>query len=174
MWSAMNNGFRDTIVQNSNLQVVMGSGPFAFQAWQTNSVTSAILLATDLDTLEINKINAQMFYDSLMRVRDIPTIVQNENQMPLNFSLGDAYPNPFNPSTTIEFQIPKESWVTLKIYDILGKEVTTLINEITSPGKHTVKFDIRAATNRDASSGVYFYRLQAGTYSTTKKLVLLK
>ena len=174
MWNAMNNGFRDTVVQNSNISVVMGSGPIPFQKWRTNSVTSAIVFASDLDTLMINKLNAQILYDSLMREIDNPTIVQRENPLPSNFYLEDAYPNPFNPSTTIIFQIPRESWVTLKIYDILGKEVTTLIDGITTSGIHKVVFDSRNNTNGHISSGVYFYRLQVGEYSATKKLALLK
>jgi serine/threonine protein kinase len=86
-----------------------------------------------------------------------------------NFLLYQNYPNPFNPSTTIKYSIPTTSYVTLKVYDILGREVTTLINEAKPTGTYEVKWN---AVN--LPSGVYFYQLTAGNYTATKKLLLLK
>jgi Arylsulfotransferase (ASST)/Secretion system C-terminal sorting domain/Cep192 domain 8 len=91
------------------------------------------------------------------------------NQFPNDYSLEQNYPNPFNPSTTIEFHIPTRSYVKLIVYDILGNEVNTLINEELSSGKHSVKFN---AVN--LSSGVYFYRLNAGEFNQVKKLIIIK
>jgi hypothetical protein len=85
------------------------------------------------------------------------------------FDLCQNYPNPFNPSTIISFNLPLKSFVTLKIFDIVGREVATLINEELSAGNHSHQWN---ATN--ASSGIYFYRLQAGSFTLTKKLVLLR
>ena len=85
------------------------------------------------------------------------------------FSLSQNYPNPFNPTTTIQYSIPRQSFVTIKIYDILGKEITTLVNERKSAGNHSVNFNAS-----DLPSGVYFYRMQAGSFVSTKKFVLLK
>lgn len=85
------------------------------------------------------------------------------------YNLEQNYPNPFNPSTTIKYQIPQAGKVTLKIYDILGKEVTTLVNETKDTGRYEVKFD---ASN--LSSGVYIYRLQAGEYTATHKMLMIK
>lgn len=85
------------------------------------------------------------------------------------YRLQQNYPNPFNPSTVISYQLPANSMVTLKVYDVLGREVETLVNERQNAGTHSITFD--AST---LPSGVYFYRLQAGTYSNTKKLLLLK
>lgn len=79
------------------------------------------------------------------------------------------YPNPFNPTTTIRFSIPKLSFVILKIFDLLGREVTTLFNEEKKVGTYEIKFD-----GSLLSSGIYFYRLQAGNYSQTKKLMIIK
>ncbi|MFZ1289659.1 MAG: two-component regulator propeller domain-containing protein [Melioribacteraceae bacterium] len=90
-------------------------------------------------------------------------------KMPTNFILKQNYPNPFNPSTTIEYSIPQKSQVTIKIYDLLGREITTLINEEKPVGNYFVKFDGGSLT-----SGVYFYRLQSNTFSQTRKLILLK
>ncbi len=92
--------------------------------------------------------------------------------MPEDFKLGQNYPNPFNPSTQISFQVPQYDHVTLKIYDVLGSEVRTLVNEMKSPGYYTVTLD--ANKNGVLSSGVYFYRLKSGSFNQTKKLMLIK
>jgi len=86
-----------------------------------------------------------------------------------DFSLSQNYPNPFNPSTKINFSVPKLSFVTLKVYDVLGKEVTTLVQEEKSPGSYSVEFN---ASN--LPSGTYFYRLQIDNIAETKKMMFLK
>ena len=86
-----------------------------------------------------------------------------------DFSLSQNYPNPFNPSTVINFEIPKQSNVLLKVYDLLGNEVVTIVNEEKIAGSYQAVFDATALSN-----GVYFYRLQAGTFVETKKMILLK
>jgi hypothetical protein len=88
---------------------------------------------------------------------------------PNSLTLLQNYPNPFNPSTTISFQIPNSSFVNLKVYDILGNEVATLINEVKPAGTYEVKFDAA-----DLSSGIYFYTINAGTFVETKKMILMK
>jgi len=89
--------------------------------------------------------------------------------LPLEFSLEQNYPNPFNPSTTIEYSIPESGNVTLKVFDVLGNEVATLVNGQNEAGKHKVEFDATGF-----NSGVYFYRIENGSSVETKKLVLLK
>ncbi len=89
--------------------------------------------------------------------------------VPNGFSLSQNYPNPFNPSTIINYQLPMSSIVTLKINDVLGREVRTLVSGHEAAGNHSVTFDATSLP-----SGVYFYRLEAGTYHDTKKLLLLK
>jgi uncharacterized protein (UPF0218 family) len=93
----------------------------------------------------------------------------NVNEKPTEYALYQNYPNPFNPMTTITYQIPKEGLVTLKIYDILGKEVTTLINEEKQAGKYSIDFNASKL-----SSGVYLYELRSNEYKSTKKLLLMK
>jgi plastocyanin len=93
---------------------------------------------------------------------------QNSGQ-PASFRLGQNFPNPFNPSTTIRFELPRASWVTLKVYNALGEEVAALVDGVKPAGQHEVKFEGSALP-----SGVYFYRLQAGTFVATKRLVVLK
>ena len=91
------------------------------------------------------------------------------NQVPDSYNLNQNYPNPFNPTTKISFAVPVSGKVTLKLYDILGREVTVLVNEEKSPGRYVVDFDARRL-----ASGVYLYRLDAGKFSQTKKMMLLK
>ncbi|BDQ02785.1 YCF48-related protein [Ignavibacterium sp.] len=89
--------------------------------------------------------------------------------LPTEFALEQNYPNPFNPTTKISWQSPVGSWQTLKVFDILGNEVATLVDEYKEPGRYEVEFDAS-----DLSSGVYIYRLQADAFISTKKMVLLR
>ena len=101
---------------------------------------------------------------------DSPTDVSNTNTIaPGTYSLDQNYPNPFNPVTNISFAIPKAGHVTLKIFDVLGKEVAVLVNDVRNPGKYSVNFD---GTN--FASGIYFYRLESGSFISTQKMTLIK
>ncbi len=93
--------------------------------------------------------------------------------LPTEYKLEQNYPNPFNPSTKISWQAPVSGWQTLKVYDVLGNEVATLVNEFRPAGSYEVEFKSTVGSNRLAN-GVYFYRLQAGNYIETKKMILLK
>ncbi|HVO74282.1 MAG TPA: T9SS type A sorting domain-containing protein [Ignavibacteriaceae bacterium] len=99
------------------------------------------------------------------------TDVNNKSvsEIPKTFELLQNFPNPFNPTTTIRFQTPNKEFVSLRIYDLLGKEVTTLVNEEKPAGSYKVTWNAHGL-----SSGVYFYRLKAGNFAAIKKLVLLK
>ncbi len=97
------------------------------------------------------------------------TDIQKENNTTANFALHQNYPNPFNPLTTISFSIPKKENVILKIYDILGKEIVSLINEKLDPGFHKFVFDASSL-----STGIYFYTLQTSSFISSKKLIYIK
>jgi hypothetical protein len=92
-----------------------------------------------------------------------------EFESPVAFSLLQNYPNPFNPSTTVKYQLPQTSHVLLTVYDILGREVSVLVNERRDAGIYEVRFD-----GSNLASGVYFYRIQAGDYLASKKMLILK
>jgi bilirubin oxidase len=102
-------------------------------------------------------------------VVDSTTGITDRKIVPGTFSLGQNFPNPFNPKTVINYQLPMNSLVTLKVYDVLGREIKTLVNERQNAGSQNVTFN---ASN--LPGGVYFYRLQAGKNTATKKLVLIK
>ncbi|AFN73778.1 5'-nucleotidase domain-containing protein [Melioribacter roseus P3M-2] len=88
---------------------------------------------------------------------------------PTDFSLSQNYPNPFNPTTKIKYSVPKKSFVNITVYDILGREIITLVNEEKTPGNYEVEFD-----GGNLSNGIYLYRMQSGEFSEIKKLILLK
>jgi hypothetical protein len=96
-------------------------------------------------------------------------ITGNGNETPKEYKLEQNYPNPFNPSTKINYSVPKAGLVILKIYDMLGKEVSTLVNESKNAGSYTIVFN-----GSNLSSGIYFYRLSSGKFTDTKKLILVK
>ena len=96
--------------------------------------------------------------------------------LPKAFALSQNYPNPFNPSTTIAFDIPegKEAYVRLNVYNIRGQMLRTLVNETMDEGSYKIEWDGKDNNGRYVSSGVYFYRIQAGEFSKTRKMVVLK
>ena len=96
--------------------------------------------------------------------------VNAPKQIPAEFRLEQNFPNPFNPSTTIIYHIPEQSFVSLTLYDVLGNKIETLVQREQSAGEHYVNFSAQNVL----SSGVYFYRLDAGKYSAYKKLMILK
>ena len=121
-----------------------------FRADAANSVWSYIYL----DDINISS--------SLTGIDDITSL-------PHEFKLGQNYPNPFNPRTTINYEIPSLVYVTLKVYDVLGREITSLVNDEKQPGRYKVEFD-----GSRLASGVYFYRLSTPEFTSVKKLLLMK
>jgi photosystem II stability/assembly factor-like uncharacterized protein len=107
-----------------------------------------------------------------------PVSVNDEINAPEEFELFQNYPNPFNPVTTIQYSVPQRTRVILKIYDILGNEVATLVNDELSAGEYEVEFNASSGSSfqlvRNLSSGIYYYTLITGNYSQTKKMILLK
>lgn len=91
------------------------------------------------------------------------------NKLPSQYHLSQNYPNPFNPSTVIEFSVPASQFVTLKVYNILGKEIATLVSDELKPGSHSYTF-----YSGNLAGGIYFYRLSAGEFNRTKKMVLVR
>jgi hypothetical protein len=98
-----------------------------------------------------------------------PTGIETENTLPTQYSLSQNYPNPFNPATTISYSIPNSGNVTLKIFNILGQEVKSLVNEYQNAGVHKLTFDASSLT-----SGVYFYSLSTDNFLQVKKMMLVK
>jgi hypothetical protein len=183
-WTQKNNGLADTNIYGlmtlpnktvgTNIFAGTNCGIFlstddgtSWSAADTDSVStqaSAIVVCKDYIFAGINGgVWKRPFSEILTSVKD------NGSNLPIRFSLSQNYPNPFNPTTTISFALPKTSFVNLKIFDLLGREVAIIVSEEMSAGSYTKQLN---AANM--SSGIYFYRLQAGLFTVTKKLVLLR
>ncbi len=133
-----------------------------------NSIAFALNAGNDITAINITDVKIDT--GTIVKVEQINNVIPNV------YSLSQNYPNPFNPTTNFGFRIPASTaggadfgFVTLKVYDILGREIITLINEEKNPGNYTVKFDASGL-----ASGIYMYRLQSGNVSITKKFVLMK
>jgi hypothetical protein len=113
-----------------------------------------------------NRQNAGFWY---VHSNLITLIEGNSVELPTEYRLEQNYPNPFNPSTTIRFSLPLREQVILKVFDALGREVTTLVDKQMEAGEYSVVFN-----TSDLSSGVYFYRLKAGNFVEQKKMVFVK
>lgn len=123
-------------------------------------------------TMSVTGSGGQVNAGSTFYVDDLSLALTTDiNEVSLNkeFALNQNYPNPFNPSTVISYSIPVSEFVTLKIYDVLGNEVKTIVNEQKEAGKYQVEFNASGLTN-----GIYLYKLQAGEFTSVKKLTVLK
>ena len=99
----------------------------------------------------------------------VTNVRRSDNRVPSHFVLGQNYPNPFNPATTIKYSLPTASPVVLKVYNIVGQEVATVVNAVQSAGNYSVSFDASRL-----ASGVYLYKLQTGSFTSVKKMMLIK
>jgi hypothetical protein len=97
------------------------------------------------------------------------TSVKENNSIPSGYSLSQNYPNPFNPTTIIRYQIPKEGLVTIKLYDVVGKEIRTLVNAHQTPGNYS--YNINASR---LASGIYIYKINVNNFTQSKKMVLMR
>ncbi len=163
--SANFSGDNFTIYEND------GSGNFINRTdLPSNSAGSCVVLHDrdndgDMDMTGIDELEDILIFFT----NDGTVVVKEEKPVPDNFVLYQNYPNPFNPTTRISWQSAVNSWQTLKVYDILGNEITTLVDDYLSKGKHEVEFSVK-----NLSTGIYFYKLQAEDIVQTKKMFFLK
>ncbi len=127
-----------------------------------NDVSAGVGVFSEGSTTALNPIMYKTYKLTPTDVNDINPIVNS-------FSLEQNYPNPFNPATTIKYTISEKDFVTIKIYDVLGKEVASLVNTVKDAGSYEVEFNAK-----NLSSGMYLYSIQAGKYNATKKMILMK
>ena len=151
----------ETVRYNSD-----GSNPWIAEVNQYAGIGKGIALGADFSLYTVG-----MFYYSVIKYsQSSPTDVEeNSSEVPETFALNQNYPNPFNPNTVISYRLPVTSNVLLKVYNIIGNEVATLVNEEKSPGNYQVSFDASSL-----SSGTYFYKLTTDSFTETKKMMLLK
>ena len=138
-----------------------------FEPMERGSFTDKINFRSVTDTLLIAQ---QVFVEGTTYT----VSMEEEIHEPYNDSLSQNFPNPFNPSTNIEFRISNFGFVSLKVYDILGNEIATLVNEELSAGVYDIEFDLGEGLRPVLTSGIYFYQLRAGNFIQTKKMLMLK
>jgi hypothetical protein len=138
-----------------------------WQNWESVTIPG-IYLPVGIHSLQF-RIIFSGFNFSYMDFELVATDVEEETNTSYSFRLDQNYPNPFNPTTAIQYSIPQRRSVTLKVYDILGNETATLVNEEKQKGVYTVEYDASRLP-----SGIYFYKLQAGSFLQTRKMMLLK
>ncbi|MDQ7816523.1 MAG: S8 family serine peptidase [Melioribacteraceae bacterium] len=161
---SLSNGVISAFDDVSDISYVVSGGPFVLEPLQTMNVAYSIAAASTLEELRSAIRRSREKYQS------IPTNVKETKQeLPTEFTLYQNYPNPFNPTTTIKFSVPNSQFVTLKVYDILGREISKLVDEYKATGTYSVFFNAG-----ELSSGIYFYNLRTGNYSSTKKMVLIR
>jgi hypothetical protein len=162
------------VISNSLIKIpaLVNNGFYRVDWWDCHKgiiIKSDTVSSVD-DTLTINV--PPIFWDYAFKAKYLgPTYVKFENQLAADFKLYQNYPNPFNPSTVISYQLSAVSHVTLKVFDILGKEIETLVDEVLEPGIHHSTFHIPHSA---FTSGVYLYQLRAGSFLETKKMILLR
>jgi hypothetical protein len=124
--------------------------------------------------LEDIAIDGQTSFHGPIQVTGVTSVAMDQMAIPDDFELSQNYPNPFNPETYIQLALPKDEQVRISIYDLPGHLVRTIVNERKSAGTYQVVWDSRDENGIKVSSGVYFYRIEAGEFSMTKKMVLMK
>jgi photosystem II stability/assembly factor-like uncharacterized protein len=184
-WNSVNNGISSLDVRSISInkqgKIFAGTSNGVFVTiddgdyWSPRNsglldVPILSLLCDSLDYLYAATMSTGVYRSTL------PTTSMEEDGMAFfsTYKLNQNYPNPFNPTTTITYQIPQAGFVRLKVYDILGREVATLVDEEKPAGGYEVQFNSHSGEGRNLTSGMYFYQLKAGDYSETKKMILLK
>ena len=171
----------DTLGTLRGYVVIMGAecwvtGPGELFVWEFSGSTPGMeQIGVDdvaLYVPQIGELENVSLEDATVEVRD-PSAVPG--LLPMTFSLGNCWPNPFNPMTTISYDLPKASRVNLRVFNIAGRLVRTLVNgEVVEAGRKEVVWRGRDGSGRQVASGTYFYRLDVGSFSETKRMVLIK
>jgi peptidoglycan/xylan/chitin deacetylase (PgdA/CDA1 family) len=139
---------------------------------QSNRIDTLTSITTDSGKVVLSKIIPDGGIASFTKLNI--TGIEDEQVQPLAFELYQNYPNPFNPLTVIRYQLSVNSYVTLRVYDALGKEIATLVNDYKQAGSYEIEFNVAEVARPEIASGVYFYQLRAGNYTTVKKMILLR
>ncbi|MBK7230427.1 MAG: T9SS type A sorting domain-containing protein [Ignavibacteriales bacterium] len=158
---------------SSDQRILVNTGPFNLEENKPIDIVVCYLVGRGYDVLNsisvLKNISAEAIQIYTSNFTDIPTVVEDQSEIVKEFKLSQNYPNPFNPSTKINWQSPVSGHQTLKIYDVLGNEVVTLVNEYRNAGSYETDFNASSL-----SSGIYFYRLSLGSFIQTKKMLLIK
>jgi hypothetical protein len=161
-------------LQPGDRRLLLASGPFTMAPGDTQEIVLAIMGGLGSDrksSVNVLRSTAAAARGAFLALHTVVTEIRDDASpaKPSGVHLSQNYPNPFNPSTTIRLTIVNRQLTIVKVFDVLGREVATLLNEVKDPGTYTVRFD-----GSRLASGVYFYRLQAGGFVATRRLLLLR
>jgi hypothetical protein len=159
-----------------------GTEVFTQHVVTNSAATSWGVFAADIDhDRDIDVISGTYIRGDVSLYENLSSVVglSIDSSVPNQFMLYQNYPNPFNPTTIIPYELSSQQHVTIKVYNVLGREVATLVNEQKSAGAYTVEFSAKGGSASDGntydlSSGIYFYTMHAGTFRSTKKMILLR
>ena len=159
-----------TFAKYTNLDTSVGASGIYYDGMFPSGTTAGKLVALGFpfETIYTQNVRNQLM-GKILAFFNISTSVRTEQNIPNDFVLRQNFPNPFNPSTVISYQLPVTDHISLKIYDAIGKEIADLVNEEQSAGEHSVTFNAS-----HLSSGTYFYHLRAGLFSSVKKMLIVK
>ncbi|MDR3628480.1 MAG: T9SS type A sorting domain-containing protein, partial [Ignavibacteriaceae bacterium] len=186
-WTAVNNGLKSTDFSSFAVYPNGTKGSNIFAASNTfnkvflstndgaswTEVDSGLTLEHEFKLIISNNYLFAGSVDGTIWKRPLSEMISGTAELnyiiPNSFSLKQNYPNPFNPSTVISYAIPKASLVTIKVYDVLGKEIRSLVNEEKSAGNYSIQFN-----GDNLASGIYFYQMKSENFVQTRKLILMK
>lgn len=169
MWLKMSTGIFDLSLQRSNISLVMSSGSFPLKKWGNERFVSALIFANTLDSLMYHKFFTQKFFESNFDQNLITSLNHNLVENLSDFSLSNNYPNPFNPTTEIQYELKNSANIVLSIFDLNGNKIKNIVDAFQLAGVHKVKFNAQ-----NLASGTYFYTLQIGNKVLSKKMIFLK
>jgi hypothetical protein len=156
---------------------LLSYGPISLTTGETIHFLVALAQTNDLNVLENNFAAAQEFYERKLEMKFLQRTMEAssvEESIPTTYQLYPNFPNPFNPTTDIRFDLPEAAHVQLRIYDLLGRTVRNLIEAEYTPGRHHLVWDGRDDHDRSLPSAIYLYELKAGSFQAQRKLLLLK
>jgi hypothetical protein len=156
-------------IQDGSILIAMASGDALAAGGQ--------ILSVEAEVLQNNQGIGLQLQDILLnetKVNSVTSVGGSPSDIPTTYALQQNFPNPFNPSTTIEYQLPQNSFVELKVYDITGREVSTLVSTSQNAGRYRVTWNAADSRGYKVASGVYIYRISAGSFTEVKKMMMLK
>jgi len=169
MWANLTPGNFSNLTQNIDNVLIMGSGYFSLSPGEEKVFAVSLILAQGLGDLLNKAVHSQNAYSTISGIGD-----QTNFLSPKTFSLEQNFPNPFNSSTKIKFQLPYTSTVNLKVYNMLGREICALVNTEMLPGSYSVIWNGTNARGESVPSGIYIYQLISGNFSNSKKCLIVK
>ena len=169
-WQALSGGLEFTRAGPADISCLIATGPFTIEPNSSIQLGFALLAGTDLIDLQANADAAKILWDELFA----DEVDEMKPKIPTEFSLKQNYPNPFNPTTSIQYELSKLSNVEMTIYNMLGQIIRTLVKERQSAGFYSMQWDGKNDAGEQVASGVYLYRIKAGDFTQTRKMLLLR